>query len=302
MHTPIELARRYWTGRGAARYATARGLPGMEFDRYGRRVGRRLLARLAPGCAGYLVAPVSNLRYWEFPFALGCLPAAPGACLDVSSPRLFSYYVAERWPQATIDVINPDPQDYSMTDATARRLGLSNLHVRHAGVDLLARGAGAEGLGGPYDCIWSISVIEHIAGAYDERQALAWMWEALRPGGRLILTVPVDRAYEDEYRDADLYQTQGDGAPRDKYFFQRVYDEASLRERIIGTVGREPTVLQWYGETRAGKFREMERAIIAAGLDAAVGQPRDMVEHFRTFASWSEMPGFGVCGLMFEKS
>jgi hypothetical protein len=283
----------------------------MEFDRYGRRLGRRLLARLTPGCLGYLVAPVSNVRYWEYPFAMECLPPDPRVCLDVSSPRLFSYYVSERYPRAVIDMLNPDPQDFAFSRDTARRIGLRNLHVRQSGADVLAGQPVADMHGPPYDAIWSISVIEHIAGAYDERQALRWMWGALRPGGRLILTVPVDRAHEDEYRDIDTYSTQGGGgdggdstnggAPAGKYFFQRVYDEASIADRITNTIGQLPNVIRWYGETRPGKFRELERGIMSRGLDAAVHEPREMADHFRTYASWAEMPGFGICGLMFEK-
>jgi SAM-dependent methyltransferase len=306
MHGPLQLTRRFLKARAAVRYARAHNLPGLDFDRYGRSVGRRLLARLSPGCAGYLVAPVANVRYWEFPFTLAHVPEGASRCLDVSSPRLFSYYVAHQRPDATVDVINPDPQDYAFTAATARRLGLRNLDVRRAGVDVLD-GDPTAGMRGPYDCVWSISVIEHIDGAYTETQAVRWMFDALRPGGRLILTVPVQPAYEDEYRDSDLYSTRGagdgaaTGAGAGRYFFQRVYDEAAIRRRIIQGVGREPSVVRWYGERTPGKFREMERALIARGLEAAIDDPRQMADHYQEYPSWGAMPGFGICGLVFEK-
>src|SRR6266700_2488320 len=131
MRNPITLLKRYIKGRKAAAYARARGLCGMQFDAFGRRIARRLLTRLAPGCTGYLVAPVANVRYWEFPFTLDCLPQKFSRCLDVASPRLFSLYVARQCPDAVVDVINPDPVDHALTRRIVTSLGLSNVHVRH---------------------------------------------------------------------------------------------------------------------------------------------------------------------------
>ena len=77
------------------------------------------------------------------------------------------------------------------------RLGPKNLHLE--ALDL--RSALSDGK--TYDCIWSLSVVEHIAGQYDDRYAIQAMYKALEPGGRMILTVPVDRLFWDEYRVQD---------------------------------------------------------------------------------------------------
>ncbi len=65
--------------------------------------------------------------------------------------------------------------------------------------------------------------MEHIPGAGDT-EAVAAMFKALEPGGRLIITVPVDRVARDEFREHDAYSLGTDIGPDGKYFFQRYYD------------------------------------------------------------------------------
>lgn len=290
---PLSLLRHFMHARRSSRYARARGAMGMEFDRFGRQMGRRLLCRGWRGGVSYLLAPVSSLRYFEFPFVWSCLPKRLDQCADVSSPRLFTFYVASHHPRSNILLLNPDAGDANASRAVASRL-TDNVDVRSAAADALADRPGQ------FDCIWSISVIEHISGPYDERQAVRWMFQALRPGGRLIVTVPVDRTYYDEKRNADPYGTQ-ERTDSGEYFFQRVYDRAAVWERIVAAAGVEPGAVRWYGEREAGSFREYERRWISQGYRCSVNDPREFADHYGEFDAWEHMPGFGVCGLMFEK-
>ena len=265
----------------------------MAFDGYGRRKGVSLLLKGSRTGAGLLLRPVDSVRYFEFPFTLSCLPEIPARCLDVSSPRLFSLYVAESNPAAAIRMINPDGQDAAATATLVHKLRLENVEVSTCSVDALRSERGE------YTCIWSISVVEHIAGAYDDREAVRWMYDALMTGGRLILTLPVDRSFWEEYRHIDHYGTQPDVGAR--YFFQRWYDKNAIWERIVGAIGREPDTVQWFGEIEPGHFADYERRWMQKGFFATVDDPREIVDHWSTFPSWESMPGQGVCGLMFEK-
>lgn len=269
------------------------GDPGSPFASFGRAIGIRLLLKGYREGAELLVRPVESVRYFEFPFALRCCPHSPARCLDVGSPRLFSLYMAHTFPGMAIRMINPDRRDVAITARLAGALRLGGLRVERQRVDGLA------GERAQYDCIWSISVVEHIAGGYDDREAVRWMYDALVEGGRLILTVPVDRAYREEYRESDAYGTQS--AVDGRYFFQRVYDRRSICERIFTAADREPDVIAWFGERVPGHFAAYERAWMQRGLFATVDDPKDVAEHYMTFPSWEAMPGQGVCGLMFVK-
>lgn len=291
---PIRAVQHYLRGRAARYYALRAGVPGMEFDHFGRRVGRRLLLKGVGGAYTYLVNPVSIVRYFELPFALSCLPQRSGNWLDVSSPRLFSLFAADRFPDATVTVINPDAADLEQTRRITNALGLTKISAKLGGADII------KDLPGPFDCAWSISVVEHIAGRYDDSAAVAMMFDALKQGGRLILTVPVDRTYRDEYRESNAYGTQS-AAADGKYFFQRVYDRDAIEERLIRPLGVSPSVMRWFGEKRAGVYADYERRWLRDGLDCTVDDPRFIADHYRQFDDWSQMPGIGVCGMMIEK-
>ncbi len=293
---PFLLPSLYRRGWKAYRYALARGAPGIDFNHFGRQLGRRLLIRGVAAGLGYVLTPVSSLRYFEFPFALACLPEQPGRCLDVSSPRLFSLYVARRFPAASIRMINPDARDISHTARIVSRLRIGNLSTERCGVETLATP------GPSYDCIWSLSVVEHISGACDDRQAVKLMHDTLVDGGRLILTVPVDREFRDEYRDRDYYGLQRDSSGAGRYFFAHIYNKQAIWERLLSAIGCGPSIVQWFGETTPGRFVQYEKRWLREEHGCTVDDPREIADHYREFATWEEMPGMGVCGMMIEKS
>jgi len=240
-----------------------------------------------------VLTPVNIVRYFEFAFASTALPPSVGRGLDVSSPRLLSLYLAER-RAATVDVINPDRDDAATTQRIARAMHLDRLHVSPVAIaDFRAKEPS-------YDCIWSVSVIEHVRGDDGDTDAIRQLWRLLRPGGALVVTVPVDREHHIERRDVAYYgldeERDGDG-----YFFARYYDAHSLRRRLIEAAGVEPTRIAWFGERRRGHYAEYEERWRQHGHRVTVEDPRDIVDNYAEFPSWEEMPGFGVCGFSLTK-
>lgn len=110
--------------------------------------------------------------------------------------------MAEKCGVPSILMINPDARDLNQTLLVIRKLGINSIQVENRGVESLLAQRGI------YDCIWSISVVEHIEDGYNDTQAVQLMYNALKKGGKLILSVPVDRHFWDEYREADYYGTQ----------------------------------------------------------------------------------------------
>lgn len=281
----------------AARHGERRRIVGREFGRFGRHLARRLMWRWPQMAIPLWVCPVNIVRYFEFAFAAEHVPPDAVDCFDVSSPRLFSFYLAARRPNACIAMANPNGPDLRRTADMATKLGApySRLATHGVGVDWLGDYPDA------FDCIWSISVIEHIAGAIDDREAVRLMVGALRPGGRLILTVPVDRQFHDEYRDRDEYNTQTAPADANRYFFQRLYDADALQSRIIEPSGCLQVVAKWFGEIEPGFLERYTADWQARGVPATATDPYMIAEHFREYESWGDMPGQGVVGLAMTK-
>jgi hypothetical protein len=289
------FVRNYLRASQALAHAERRRAPGTVFARFGRRLGMRLLRREIGLAVPYLLTPVSITRYFEFDFAFDNIPRGARHCLDLSSPRLLSLFVASRRPTVSIDMLNPDRVDAANTRAIAEQMGYSNLTVSSETVSELA------GRTARYDCIWSVSVVEHIAGDDGDTEAMRLLYAALRPGGRLIVTVPVDRRFWLEYRDQDYYGLHGGPPKSGKYFFQRLYDEENIRARLIEPLGHEPAKIAWFGERVGGRFYAYEQVWMANGPEHTIDDPRRIADEYDRFESWRSMPGFGVCGLVMDK-
>jgi SAM-dependent methyltransferase len=175
--------------------------------------------------------------------------------------------------------------------------------LRWRGVTTVAGGVETlDGLERQYDAIWSLSVVEHIADEHGEdREAVKRMWRALRPGGRLILTVPTDKQAWDEYRDRDHYGTQQLANAEGAHFFQRFYDAEAIRARICAAIGQAPAAMEWFGEKTPGHFHAYVARWLQAGQRATLRDPLDVAMNYRTYAQFADMPGAGVCGLLFIK-
>lgn len=277
----------------ATRYATRAGAPGMEFAAFGRSLGLRALVAADRSALELLVTPVSIIRYWEFPFVLRHLPRQPGRCLDISSPRLFSFYVASRREPSTIRMLNPDRRDADVTRRLASRFGFRTVTVEPLPVSSL------EGLGQRYDSIWSISVIEHIPD-HGDTEAMRLMYAALAPGGVLTVTVPVDRHAWDEYRREDVYALGIAPGPAGT-FFQRWYDEPTIVSRLLRPLGPIDVRVEWFGERVAGRFAEYEKDWIGRGTERTVDDPREIADWYASYRAWADMSGRGVCGIALRK-
>jgi SAM-dependent methyltransferase len=269
------------------------GIPGLEFDRFGRRLGLRLMRSGQLGLGAFLLLnPVSIVRYFEFPFTARSVPPDARKCADISSPRLFALYWSANHPGASVEMFNPDPNDLA---ETRRIAAAARIPLQYINSDIRALGARPA----TYDSIWAISVLEHIHGDYDDRDAIGWLYSALRPGGVMVLTITTDRAFWDEFRDVDPYgldkQTSG------PVFFQRWYDLAAVHERLIDPLPGAQTSLAFFGETRRGAFKAYEAEWIRLGLRRSVDDPREIADNFREYPSWEAMPGAGVCGLRIVK-
>jgi hypothetical protein len=269
----------------------------MCFDRFGRGLGFMRLAKGHRDAVPLILHPLDSVRYKEFPFVLRHVPRRPGRCLDVSSPRLFSLYVASRQVvcPSGLTVINPDADDLQITRELARIVGASGACFRPDSVQEFLQARRDR-----FDTIWSISVVEHVAGACDDSGAMTLMWNALAPRGRLIVTVPVDRTYREEFSRHRAYPTQPRG-PDGSFFFQRFYDADTLWHRLVKPLGVEPVCVTFFGE-RVRDWWATQRSYWASRrVVPHVVDCLDIDLGFREYGAFMEMPGVGVAGIVIDK-
>lgn len=305
-HLPFSILRRkdllnafkaWWSWRRGH----AEGLFGAEYFLLGRSLAWKLCFNNVKEGASLLASPVSSTRYFEFAFARDALPDKWQLALDVSSPFLFSLDIAGRESDATLHIMNPDIREIELLQKLFKVYKpRKSIKLFNSGVEELDQ------MNNMYDVIWSLSVVEHIEGVNgDDRHAVKRMFRALRPGGRLILTMPTDKSEWREYRDNDPYGTQtgeSDSTGAIQYFFQRFYDDKALKERIIDSVGVAPAKIVWYGEKEKGRFHDYITRWRALGRAAVLNDPAEFAMHYQFYHSWDAMPGAGVCGLVFVKS
>jgi SAM-dependent methyltransferase len=96
-----------------------------------------------------------------------------------------------------------------------------------------------------FDKVYSISVLEHIEDRGDT-SAIREIARVLKPGGVCCITVPFSAHYYESTIDYELYYKKPvDGGP---VFFERHYDPASLRTRILEPSGLVIREIQYFGE------------------------------------------------------
>ncbi len=123
----------------------------------------------------------------------------------------------------------------------ARKLGLSSDRFHVVLRDFLE----AELEPASFDVITNISVIEHFEGDLDS-VAMAKSAKLLKPGGLYLLTTPLNEGHaRDWYLNQDVY---GEKFTQKPVFFQRHYDVASFKRRIVDASGLTEVSRTYFGD------------------------------------------------------
>lgn len=147
-----------------------------------------------------------------------------------------------------------------------------------------------------FDLITSMSVIEHIS---DDKGAIQKMWELLKPGGRLLITLPCAASAYEEYMNCNDYELNHMGD--DGYiFFQRYYDEKLIQERIFSITGK-PFRVEIYAEKQAGSYQKNETEKRVNPFYPSWRAPFDMGAEYEYKKQLSDLPGIGVIAFDFIK-
>ena len=278
--------------------AAAIGTPGMRFHLEAVETAVRLVAnggmRLVAQAGRLALYPMDSTRYFEFDWVWSRMNRLfhVRKYLDVSSPRFLPLSYVRRFEVEHACFVNPDRADLATTELWAAALSLSN-RCRFVAASIQAAPLADE----RYDAITSISVFEHIV---EEREALERVRRLLAPGGTLLLTLPCAAQAYDQFRDYDEYNLASPDS-EGRYFFQRFYDAASLRDRVFSALG-EPRHVTVYGEREPGYFgRNAQQKM--RGLPYPFWREGYMMgRHFQIYPSIDALPGEGVVALEFVNS
>jgi SAM-dependent methyltransferase len=215
--------------------------------RFGLLVGARALPVAPRHAVKRLVLPVEYIRCSEFRYVLEHLDVTGDhRVLDIGSPKLLSLFLASRvganiWATDLVDDFFPPYAAYaaSVLGSKRQRYVIETQDAR----TLTYRDES-------FDRVFSVSVVEHIPGDGDAR-AIQEIARVLKPGGIACLTVPwSDRGYLEEFHAAgpDVYWVRS--SDREKVFYQRAYDRASLQARLLEHDRLELVDLSFRGERR----------------------------------------------------
>src|SRR3984893_11046699 len=273
-------------------------VPGLNFRLECARLALRLLFRRKSPLSfrdsyNLLLWPMDSTRYFEFAFAWDTLSDHSAfRYLDVSSPRLFPIILTLKKSGVVAEFMNPDLNDLACTSNLVKAVELENrcnLHGLLIGVAPFASES--------FDVVTSISVVEHIP---EDTQAIRTMWNFVKPGGRLLLTVPCAANASEQYINRNEYGLLASNE-RGYFFFQRLYDQLSLAERIFSITGL-PSRRAIYGEKLPRTLRRNLDRKMADPSYPYWREPYMMGQDFRYFNELSELPGEGVIAMEFEKS
>lgn len=272
-------------------------MPGLRFRAncfaLGIRALFRLRRRLSLSAIFHLLfMPMDSTRYFEFDVVWKWLAPHPmRRYLDVSSPRLMPVSLLDSRPDVVADLINPDSQDLTESRRWVDFIDARDRCQLHG--CLISDAPFAPDT---FDVITSISVLEHIP---EDSIAIKRIWNLLRPGGVLVLTVPCMARASEHYIDQNkwgILEKNSTGY----IFWQRLYDESHLQQRIYSVTG-QPDRVSIFGEKRAGSMSS-NAARKRSDLDYPYWrEPYMIATEFQYFDRLEDLPGEGVIALYFVK-
>lgn len=278
----------YWVMAYAVR------TPGLAFRMLCALKGMKLLLRERDYVRAYgmLIAPLDSVRYFEFDFMWSAVKRMRiQSYLDVSSPRMLPLMITDRERSLVTDLINPDKNDLPETISLANLFGVADRCRFHS--SLIEEAPLQQE---SFDLITSMSVIEHIP---DDKGAIQKMWDLLKPGGVLLISIPCAAKASEEYTNLNDYQLI-DTDERGFVFWQRYYDEALIQKNIYSITGL-PRRCQIYAEKEAGSYNRNVTQKRSDPYYPYWREPLMMGMQFEFRNRLFELPGMGVIAMEFVK-
>jgi SAM-dependent methyltransferase len=148
--------------------------------------------------------------------------------LDVGSPKCLGLYLAHR---LNVEVHLTDIYEPAVEESRILWNAIRD-RARGKAVFSVQDGRASSYSGEYFDLVYSMSVIEHVEGTSGDTQGVREMVRVLKPGGCLLVTVPLGLKYIEQDRVGVKGAAEGT-ASQDHYFFQRIYAPEDIASRIF---------------------------------------------------------------------
>ncbi len=200
-----------------------------------------------------VIAGLDYVRCLEYPLVFDQLDVAYGGqLLDVGTGRsIFALFVAVNTP---LRVVALDRGDWVHWQHEMATKVMRSREVNRRFTVLVGDARALCFRDDRFDCISAISTIEHIEKDGDS-EAMMELARVLKPGGRLVLTVPFNyECYKDFWILGDTYTSVYKGTP---LFYQRHYDDEALGKRLIEPSGLTVVKKAIFGEPNVRCFNRL---------------------------------------------
>jgi SAM-dependent methyltransferase len=202
-----------------------------------------------------IALPITYWRTAEFAYAWKQLDLAPGArVLDLGSPKELALLLAKR---KRFEVVSTDilPEEVEISERYGKAHGIAGQGPGRVRAEV-QDGRSLTYAPASFDAAFSVSVLEHIPEDGDSA-AIRELVRVVKPGGVVVITTPYDRRYRETFVNENVYERAQQGS--EPVFFERHYDEAALRERLLDVEGTRVESLEVWGEGRVRMERWMNR-------------------------------------------
>ena len=262
-------------------------LPGLELQRYRLRLAFSLIRM--PDAARRAFSTLPATLCLDSDFALKSLRTQPrvGSYLDVSSPWLFPFYVMKAFKPDRALLLNASGATRNLLKQFANGTEANATELLTKELGHLSRLA---------DSFDTITCLARLSPEEKESELLGQMWNALSPGGTLILSVVCSQAKSQSHTDSDADEAADHSCPRSA---APSYDSDLLESRILRVLG-EPRSYAIYGEEAAGHINRSSAKSVPQGISSwrelvAVGK------YWRRYSSMSQVRGRGLLAMRFMK-
>ena len=260
-------------------------LPGLELQRYRLRLAFSLIRSHESARPEFSTLPAT--LYLDSDFALKCLRAQSriGSYLDVSSPWVFPSYVLRTFQPDRALLLNTSGTTRNFFRYLAKRSERNGAEVQTKEVGRLS------GLSESFD---TITCLGRSSAEEMESQLLPKVWQALNPGGTLILSVPCTGA-------CDRTDTATDVPADSSSTPSSSYDSHLLSSCIFDVLG-EPRSYAIYGEDAVAQRLNPASKGSAQSSSSSWRQSVVVGRYWRRCSSISQVQGRGILAMKFVKS